>query len=207
MSRCSISGLIIPHISRLSHPFLFCQFENEAPRVWANNPRKRRKYESFWLFKALLIFLMRKIFGSTCSLMFSFLLENWWGVVGVQSKILHALSCKCWQNLMNLLDGANSCQEKNLIGWNRIDTILNNECVVYIFFSNKNLRFFCHTVFVWFPSPFLLLAEILKRLSSAPKTLTKCNFTFCQSNGTKSNPCNFTWREHVLKIRTYFLTF
>lgn len=112
MSCCSISGLIIPHISRLSHPFLFCQFENEAPRVWANNPRKRRKYESFWLFKALLIFLMRKIFGSTCSLMFSFLLENWWGVVGVRSKILHALSCKCWQNLMNLLDGANSCQEK-----------------------------------------------------------------------------------------------
>lgn len=77
MSRCSTSRLIILRTCGRLHPFIFSQFENEAPRGWAD-PQKKRKILIFWLFKHLLLFLMRRIFGFTLSLMFPFLLEDWW---------------------------------------------------------------------------------------------------------------------------------
>lgn len=128
MSHCSVSRLIILHISGLFHPFIFSQFENEAPRVWADPQKKAGNIN---LSHSSNLFLTMRIFGFAFSLMY--LPEDLQGVMGAWSKILQVLY-KCWQNLMNLLDGTNSCQEENLIGWhwNRIDTILNNECIVYV---------------------------------------------------------------------------
>lgn len=127
MSHCNVSRLIILHVSGLFHPFIFSQFENEAPRVWADPHKKAGNIN---LSHSSNLFLMAGIFGFAFSLMF--LLE---GVMGAWSKILQVLLCTCWQNLMNLLDETNSCQDGNLIGWhwNRTDTILNNECIVCLY--------------------------------------------------------------------------
>lgn len=55
MSHCSVSRLIILHISGLFHPFIFSQFENEAPRVWAD-PQKKQE---ILIFLTLQTFFLR----------------------------------------------------------------------------------------------------------------------------------------------------
>ena len=127
MSHCSVSRLIILHISGFFHPFIFSQFENEAPRVWAD-PQKKQE---ILIFLNLQTFFLQRGFLAL-HFRWCFCLRVWWEH---EARFCKSCCCTCWQNLMNLLDGTNSCQEGNLIGWqwHRTDTILNNECIAFLY--------------------------------------------------------------------------